>query len=368
MIRGGAQGRTWPAALDQVLERAQLAQADRAAGVELLGRVADLRAHPELAAVGEARRGVDVDAGGVDLELEGPRRSRCRPVTIASEWPLPWRLMCSIASSTRVDDADRHLQRQVLGVPVLIGRGADRQVGDAARARVRRRAASRRRRAARAARAAGTAPATSAWTSSVSAALQTPGPLDLGVDDDLLRGVEVGAAVDVDVAVARGGEDHRHGGDALERRLQALAAARDDQVDDAGLRRELGAAPRGRRRRPATARPSGSPAATRRLGGDRRRAPRWSAPPSSSRAARSRCRTSGTARRRRSSRSGAPRRRPRRRRAARAPCGRRARWAGGSRRSPRRPGRAAPRSCATPSAIAAIRARVEREAVEQRRR
>ena len=51
-----------PRALDEVLERAQLAQADRAARVQLLRRVADLRAHAELPAVGEARRGVDVDA------------------------------------------------------------------------------------------------------------------------------------------------------------------------------------------------------------------------------------------------------------------------------------------------------------------
>ena len=49
-------------AVDDVLERRQLAQADRAAGVQLLGRVADLGAHPELEAVGEAGRGVDVDA------------------------------------------------------------------------------------------------------------------------------------------------------------------------------------------------------------------------------------------------------------------------------------------------------------------
>src|SRR4051812_12671101 len=61
-------------AVDQVLERAQLAQADRPAGVELLRGVADLGAHAELAAVGEARRGVDVDAGGVDARLERPRR------------------------------------------------------------------------------------------------------------------------------------------------------------------------------------------------------------------------------------------------------------------------------------------------------
>ena len=73
------QGRSLAVALDQVLERAQLAQADRAARVELLGRVADLGAHAELAAVGEARRGVDVDAGGVDAELErARRRRRCR--------------------------------------------------------------------------------------------------------------------------------------------------------------------------------------------------------------------------------------------------------------------------------------------------
>src|ERR1051325_10614014 len=61
-------------ALDQVLERAELAQADRAAGVQLLRRVADLGAHAELPAVREAGRGVDVHAGGVDAELERPRR------------------------------------------------------------------------------------------------------------------------------------------------------------------------------------------------------------------------------------------------------------------------------------------------------
>ena len=42
--------------------------------MQLLGRVADLGAHPELAAVGEARGGVDVHAGRVDAELERPRR------------------------------------------------------------------------------------------------------------------------------------------------------------------------------------------------------------------------------------------------------------------------------------------------------
>ena len=52
--------------------------------------------------------------------------------------------------------------------------------------------------------------------------------------------VEVGVGVDVHVAVARGGVDHGHRGHRLERRLQALAAARDDQVDEAVLRGQLG--------------------------------------------------------------------------------------------------------------------------------
>ena len=43
------------------------------ARVQLLRRVADLRAHPELAAVGEARRGVHVHAGRVHAQLKGPR-------------------------------------------------------------------------------------------------------------------------------------------------------------------------------------------------------------------------------------------------------------------------------------------------------
>src|SRR5260221_13519855 len=57
-------------AADDVLVGSQLAQADRATSVQLLGRVADLGAHPELEAVGEAGRGVGVDNGGVDARRE----------------------------------------------------------------------------------------------------------------------------------------------------------------------------------------------------------------------------------------------------------------------------------------------------------
>src|SRR5262249_36559833 len=47
-----------PGAVDTVLEARQLIDADRATGMELSGRDADLRAEAELAAVGELRRGV----------------------------------------------------------------------------------------------------------------------------------------------------------------------------------------------------------------------------------------------------------------------------------------------------------------------
>ena len=58
-------------ALDEILEGAEFAQADRAPGVKLLGRVADLGSLAELAPVGEAGGRVDIHAGGVDAELEG---------------------------------------------------------------------------------------------------------------------------------------------------------------------------------------------------------------------------------------------------------------------------------------------------------
>src|SRR3954454_4592802 len=55
---------------DDVLERAQLAHADRAARMQLLSRGADLRAPPELAAGGEPRDGVAVHPGRVAPQLE----------------------------------------------------------------------------------------------------------------------------------------------------------------------------------------------------------------------------------------------------------------------------------------------------------
>src|SRR6185295_20373945 len=50
-----------PAAVHDVLGGRQLAQADRAARMQLLGRVSDLRTHAELVAIGEPGRRIDVD-------------------------------------------------------------------------------------------------------------------------------------------------------------------------------------------------------------------------------------------------------------------------------------------------------------------
>ena len=82
--------------------------------------------------------------------------------------------------------------------------------------------------------------ATEECTSSVSAALHTPGRWTLALTMIRVRHREVGGRVHVDVAVARRGVDHGHAGDGADRLLQALSPARDDQVDDALELGELG--------------------------------------------------------------------------------------------------------------------------------
>ena len=234
-----------------------------------------------------------------------------------------------------------------------------------ARAPARRRAARRRARDSAASTVGRNASATSGVHEQRLGRVADAGPLRLRVDGDRQRLLEVGGAVDVHVAVARRRVDHRHRRDALERLLQPLAAARDDQVDAARLRRELREllAPAAGDERHAAVR---QPLLLRRLRRRSPRAPRSSAPPTRSRAARTRCPTSGTAPPRRSSRSAAPRRRPRRRRAGPAPCAARARSRAARRRSARRPDPAAPRPGARPRRSPAIRSGVEPQAVEQR--
>ena len=277
-------------AVDDVLERGQLAQADRPARMELLGRVADLGPHPELEPVGEARRRVDVDDRGVDpvrellgrLVGDGHDRlrvagavhgSRVRSRRPASPRPRP------------PSSCPRYSVSQSASVASPTG-----GIPAAARAR--------------------SSPTSSTPASRRSA--RTPGRNSLGdlrVDEQRLRRVadpgalhlrvvgdpaghlEVGVRVDVDVAVPRRRVHHRHGRDRLERLLQPLAAARDDQVDQSlrgGQLRELGAvsARRAARRTPPAAPPRQPPRA------QPPPAPRWSAPRSSSPAGRSRCRSS----------------------------------------------------------------------------
>ena len=48
-------------------------------------------------------------------------------MTIASEWPEPWRVDVLDRLLERVDDAHREHQGEELGVPVLVGRLAERR-------------------------------------------------------------------------------------------------------------------------------------------------------------------------------------------------------------------------------------------------
>ena len=181
-------------ALDHVLVGAQLAQADRAAGVELLGRVADLGAHAELAAVGEARRRVDVDAGRVDAELE--RARRCR---VARDDRL------RVAGAVRVDvldrlldgvdDADGEHEREELRRPSprRSRRRAPPPVAGERRACARRRAARRPRPRSAAQRARQERRRGVGVDEQRLGGVADARTLRLGVDDDRLGGIEVGA-------------------------------------------------------------------------------------------------------------------------------------------------------------------------------
>src|SRR4029077_1131160 len=99
-LPGPASATHLATAAADVLGRGQLAHADRAARVQLLGRVADLGAHPVLESVGEPGRGVDVDGGCVDSGDEGVGGK-----TIFGDDCL------RVAGPVRVDVLDRVLDR-----------------------------------------------------------------------------------------------------------------------------------------------------------------------------------------------------------------------------------------------------------------
>ena len=141
------------------------------------------------------------------------------------------------------------------------------------------------------ARAAGTQRPRRECTSSVSAALHTPGRCTLALWAIATASSRSALRVHVHMAVARRGVHDRHGRVLLQRRLQPLAPARDDQVDDSVLGGQLRAARRGPPPRHERHRARGQPGRRDRRGAPPRRARRSSGPPSRSRAARSRCPT-----------------------------------------------------------------------------
>ena len=207
----------------------QRLRAHRAVGVQARGRDADLGAEAELAAVGEARRGVD----------HHHRSAQClatkRSAAAASRGDDHLGVVGAVAADVR--DARRRVGRP--RARRGSGRGTRRRSRPRsprprprpARACARSRAARRRARAARCSAAGRKSAATSRCTSSVSSALHTPGRETLPSTSRSQRQVEIGGGVDVEVADALVVLDHRHARVLGDEADQALAAARDRQVD-----------------------------------------------------------------------------------------------------------------------------------------
>src|SRR5581483_2323156 len=109
------------AALDEILVDRQFAQPHWAARMETVGRDPGFGTEAELAAVGEARRGVDVNRGRIDLALEarggilvgGDDRVGKAGAMARDELD---RL------AKRIDNLDRKDEVQIFGVPVGFGR------------------------------------------------------------------------------------------------------------------------------------------------------------------------------------------------------------------------------------------------------
>ena len=166
------------------------------------------------------------------------RRAAARSrVRIASVWPVPNRLTCSIAASSDGTTATLILSAEELAAEVVVGRLAHRR--HASRARRRRRPARRPARRSASATAGRNASATASCTTSDSAALHTLGRWVLALTTMSSASSRSADGVDVDVAVAVAVDDDGHGrvvADALDQRR---TAARDEAVDDVGELHEL---------------------------------------------------------------------------------------------------------------------------------
>ena len=189
-----------PVAADDVLVGGQVGGAHGAAGVELVGADADLGAQAVLAAVGEAGRGVDHHAGGIDGGDEAVGRGHAG-VRMASVWCEPYSLMWSMASSSESTTFTATIRSRysVYQSSSVAGLAA----ANSCRVRSQPRISTPCRQQLGRPSAAGS-PATSLWNRKRLDRVAHARPLALGVDADVadLLGQLGGAGVDVDVAVA----------------------------------------------------------------------------------------------------------------------------------------------------------------------
>ena len=165
------------------------------------------------------------------------RRAAARSlVTIASVWPEPCRVMWSIASSSDSTTAtarilSRYSVSQSAGLAGVMPGTICRRSG---------RRAARRPRDQGIGRAAGRKSEAIALVDQQRlGGVADAGALDLGVDDDLDRHREVAAGINVDVAIALVMLEDRHLGLGDDPADQALAAARNRQIDELGQAQEL---------------------------------------------------------------------------------------------------------------------------------
>src|SRR5471032_2865518 len=113
-----------------VLLAGQAFQTDRAAGVQLISRNADLGTQSVFETIGEAGRGVDHHRTGVDLGHEAPGL----PLMFGNDGVAVVRAIVVDVFDGFIQpghDADRQDRRQILGVPVFFGRcnGLDQIAG-----------------------------------------------------------------------------------------------------------------------------------------------------------------------------------------------------------------------------------------------
>src|SRR5690606_38025126 len=216
---------------DQVLLAGQAFQPDRAARVQFVGGNADLGTQAVLEAVGEAGRSVDHhrrrihfgdEAAGVAEVLADDGIGVLRSVTVDVFDGL----------IQRVDHADREDRRVVFGAPIFFCGNQHLCTQQLAGARTAAQLhtlvtvdGSQRRQ--------------HAWRDVSVYQQRLHGiagrvALGLGVVGDTDGLVQIGGHVDVDMADAIQVLDHRHGGIAADALDQALAAARDDDIDKFG--------------------------------------------------------------------------------------------------------------------------------------